>query len=121
MTPAGKLQDHLKHVVQKSGGQYRKVRWEGRSGCPDCFIWWTWPRAAFIEIKAEGDRLVEASPLDWTIVRPPAIYGPGDMEMLELFRLAKKHNVLFIADEIAHALQCGRDFLLFFIFRFCQL
>jgi hypothetical protein len=57
MTPAGKLQDHLKHVVQKSGGQYRKVRWEGRSGCPDCFIWWTWPRAAFIEIKAEGDRL----------------------------------------------------------------
>jgi nucleoside-diphosphate-sugar epimerase len=40
--------------------------------------------------KAEGDRLVEASPLDWTIVCPPAIYGPGDMEMLELFKLAKK-------------------------------
>ncbi len=39
--------------------------------------------------KAEGDKLVEASPLDWTIVRPPAIYGPGDMEMLELFKLAK--------------------------------
>jgi len=33
------------------------VRWEGRSGCPDCFVWWTWPRAAFIEIKADGDRL----------------------------------------------------------------
>jgi hypothetical protein len=57
VTPAGKLQDHLKRVVQKSGGQYRKVRWEGRSGCPDCFVWWTWPRAAFIEIKADGDRL----------------------------------------------------------------
>lgn len=57
MTPASKLQDHLKHVVQKSGGQYRKVRWEGRSGCPDCFIWWRWPAAAFIEIKADGDRL----------------------------------------------------------------
>ena len=57
MTPAGRLQDHLKHVVQKSGGQYRKVRWEGRSGCPDCFVWWTWPRVAFIEIKADGDRL----------------------------------------------------------------
>ena len=57
MTPAGRLQDHLKHVVQKSGGQYRKVRWEGRSGCPDCFVWWTWPQAAFIEIKADGDRL----------------------------------------------------------------
>jgi hypothetical protein len=57
MTPAGKLQDHLKRVVQKSGGQYRKARWEGRSGCPDCFVWWTWPHVAFIEIKADGDRL----------------------------------------------------------------
>lgn len=57
MTAAGKLQDHLRHVVQKSGGQYRKVRWEGRSGCPDCFVWWEWPCAAFIEIKADGDRL----------------------------------------------------------------
>ena len=56
MTPAGRLQDHLKHVVQKSGGQYRKARWEGRKGCPDCFVWWQWPRAAFIEIKADGDR-----------------------------------------------------------------
>ncbi|UYY59520.1 NAD-dependent epimerase/dehydratase family protein [Sphingomonas sp. S2-65] len=39
--------------------------------------------------KAEGDALVQASGLDWTIVRPPAIYGPGDLEMLELFKLAK--------------------------------
>lgn len=38
--------------------------------------------------KAEADALVEASALDWTIVCPPAIFGPGDMEMLELFRLA---------------------------------
>ena len=57
MTPAGKLQDHLKHVVQGSGGQYRKVRWEGRNGCPDCFIWWDWPCVAFVEIKAFGDRV----------------------------------------------------------------
>lgn len=39
--------------------------------------------------KGEADRLVRASGLDWTIVRPPAIYGPGDLEMLELFRVAK--------------------------------
>ncbi len=55
MTPAGKLQDRLKQLVQKSGGQYRKVRWASRNGCPDCFVWWTWPNAAFIEIKAETD------------------------------------------------------------------
>ena len=57
MTPAAKLQEHLKKRVQGSGGQYRKVRWEGRRGCPDCFIRWTWPHAAFVEIKAERDVL----------------------------------------------------------------
>jgi len=40
--------------------------------------------------KAEAERLVEHSLLDTSVVRPPAIYGPGDLEMLELFRLAKK-------------------------------
>lgn len=55
MTPAAKLQEYLKKRVQGSGGQYRKVRWERRRGCPDCFIWWTWPHAAFIEIKADRD------------------------------------------------------------------
>ena len=29
------------------------------------------------------------SGLDWAIVRPPAVYGPGDRETLELFRMAK--------------------------------
>jgi len=56
MTPAGKLQDRLKRIVQHTGGQYRKTRWEGRRGCPDCFVWWTWPRAAYVEVKAPGDR-----------------------------------------------------------------
>lgn len=40
--------------------------------------------------KAEAEERVAASPLAWTMVRPPAIYGPGDMEMFELFRLAKR-------------------------------
>lgn len=56
MTPAGKLQDYLKKRVQGSGGQYRKVRWEGRNGCPDCFVWWDRPCLAFIEIKAENGK-----------------------------------------------------------------
>ena len=55
MTPAGKLQEHLKKLVQGSGGQYRKARWEGRRGCPDCFVWWD-GASAFIEIKADDDR-----------------------------------------------------------------
>lgn len=39
--------------------------------------------------KREAETVVVASTLDWTIVRPPAIYGPGDMEMRDLFRMAK--------------------------------
>ncbi|WP_315763191.1 NAD-dependent epimerase/dehydratase family protein [Sphingomonas sp. Y38-1Y] len=40
--------------------------------------------------KAEGEARVAAALPNAAIVRPPAIYGPGDLEMLELFRLAKK-------------------------------
>ena len=39
--------------------------------------------------KLKGERIAMASPLDWTVVRPPAVYGPRDREMLELFRFAK--------------------------------
>jgi nucleoside-diphosphate-sugar epimerase len=39
--------------------------------------------------KAEAERLVIASDRDWTILRPAAVYGPGDMEMRDLFRAAK--------------------------------
>jgi UDP-glucose 4-epimerase len=38
--------------------------------------------------KAHAEAVVEASGLDWTIVRPPAIYGPRDREILEMFRAA---------------------------------
>ncbi len=39
--------------------------------------------------KARSEKLVKASGLDWTLVRPPAVYGPRDNGMLELFRMAK--------------------------------
>lgn len=40
--------------------------------------------------KERAESLVRKSALDWTIVRPPAVYGPGDMDMLDLFKLAKR-------------------------------
>jgi nucleoside-diphosphate-sugar epimerase len=39
--------------------------------------------------KHKAEALVHGSGLDWVIVRPPAVYGPGDKETLELFRMAK--------------------------------
>jgi len=44
--------------------------------------------------KARAEELVESSGLDWAIVRPPAVYGPGDKEMLELFKMARRGLVL---------------------------
>jgi len=40
--------------------------------------------------KARSERIVASSGLRWTIIRPPAIYGPGDRETFELFRMARR-------------------------------
>lgn len=45
--------------------------------------------SAYGASKAKAEKFLRASPLDWTIVRPPAIYGPRDKEMFELFRAAR--------------------------------
>ena len=44
--------------------------------------------------KARAEKLIMASGLDWTIVRPPAVYGPRDHDMLELFRAAAKWGIV---------------------------
>jgi uncharacterized protein YbjT (DUF2867 family) len=45
--------------------------------------------SAYGASKAEAEALVEASGLDWTTVRPPGVYGPRDVDYLEMFRTAK--------------------------------
>jgi len=57
MTPEGEIQAHLKSRVEVMGGQFRKLQWTGRSGAPDCLIWWPGPVFAFVEVKAPGGRL----------------------------------------------------------------
>lgn len=44
--------------------------------------------------KAESEARVTASGLDTTIIRPPAVYGPGDRETLELFKMAAKGRIV---------------------------
>ncbi len=44
--------------------------------------------------KARSEDLVQRSGLDWAIVRPPAVYGPGDRETLELFKMANLRLML---------------------------
>ncbi len=45
--------------------------------------------SAYGASKARSEEVVKASGLDWTIVRPPMVYGPGDRETLAIFRMVK--------------------------------
>jgi nucleoside-diphosphate-sugar epimerase len=45
--------------------------------------------SAYGASKARAEKLVCASGLDWTIVRPPGIYGPRDVDYFEMFRMAR--------------------------------
>ncbi len=44
--------------------------------------------------KAGAEDVICASALDWTIVRPPGIYGPRDHDVLEMFRMARRGLML---------------------------
>ncbi len=46
--------------------------------------------SAYGASKRAGEDAVTASSRDWRIVRPPAVYGPGDTDNFELFRLARR-------------------------------
>jgi len=50
--------------------------------------------SAYGASKAGSEALVAASSLPHAIIRPPAVYGPGDKETFELFRMARRGIVL---------------------------
>lgn len=45
--------------------------------------------SAYGASKRAGEERVAASDRDWTIVRPSGVYGPGDTEMRDMFRMAQ--------------------------------
>jgi nucleoside-diphosphate-sugar epimerase len=47
------------------------------------------PTTQYGRSKLAGERVLEATALAWTIVRPPAVYGPNDREMFRVFRAAR--------------------------------
>ena len=56
------------------------------------------PRARAVDLRrdqgAVGGAGRRLAAVDFAIVRPPAVYGPGDRETLELFRMARRGLVL---------------------------
>lgn len=47
------------------------------------------PVTAYGRSKLAAEAAVRAGPLPWTIIRPPAVYGPRDREMLRVFQAAR--------------------------------
>jgi nucleoside-diphosphate-sugar epimerase len=53
--------------------------------------------SAYAASKRRGEEVLQsaARDLDWTILRPPAVYGPGDREMLPLLQWMRR-GVIFV-------------------------
>ncbi|HWP37696.1 MAG TPA: NAD-dependent epimerase/dehydratase family protein [Gemmatimonadales bacterium] len=68
------------------------------------------PVSGYGRSKLAAESAVRAGPVPWTIVRPPSVYGPRDVEFLRLFRLAKLGVVPFTGDPDQElSLVHGRD------------
>ena len=48
--------------------------------------------------KAESEAVVEASSVPWTIIRPSGVYGPGDVDFFEHFKMAARGWSLFFGN-----------------------
>ncbi len=61
----------------------------GASGCCRCHRWRRASLRSRCTRRANGvaKRYCESAAVPWTVFRPPAVYGPGDKELLPLFRL----------------------------------
>ncbi|HET6679844.1 MAG TPA: NAD(P)-dependent oxidoreductase [Gemmatimonadaceae bacterium] len=51
------------------------------------------PVTVYGRSKLAAEQLVRASGADWTILRPPMVYGPGDRELLRVFRSARRFGI----------------------------
>lgn len=55
--------------------------------------------SSYAASKAAGEDLLRQRPhLNWTILRPPAVYGPHDKELMPLFRVARAGVLPRVAD-----------------------
>jgi len=52
------------------------------------------PLTMYGRSKLASERVVRDAPLEWTILRPPAVYGPGDLaNFLTVFRTARRFGI----------------------------
>lgn len=71
--------------------------------------------------KLAGEAVVRAGSLPWTIIRPPAVYGPRDKELLRVFKAVRygvlpifgdggqELSMVYVTDLVAAMLAAGRN------------
>jgi nucleoside-diphosphate-sugar epimerase len=78
------------------------------------------PISAYGRSKLAAEEIVAASGLDYLIVRPPAVYGPRDVDILAAFRMAVRGIALRVApagqrlsmihaEDLARGLACAAE------------
>ncbi|MCS7182686.1 MAG: NAD-dependent epimerase/dehydratase family protein [Thermoanaerobaculum sp.] len=76
------------------------------------------PISAYGSSKLQGERAVTSYAGPWVILRPPAIYGPRDQDVLQFFKMASKGvlvyprgkrflSVAFVGDVVAAIIQAA--------------
>lgn len=60
MTPEGKVQAYAKAELEKIGALVRKIRYEGRNGCPDLLVLLPGGVVWFVEVKKDEDTAPDA-------------------------------------------------------------
>ena len=69
------------------------------------------PISAYGRSKAAAEELLRRSGLNWSIVRPPAIFGPRDSDVLQFFKMASRGLVAWPAGERLLSIACVDDVL----------
>lgn len=78
------------------------------------------PISSYGRSKAAAETLVRRSDLSWSIVRPPAIFGPRDRDVFEFFKMAERGFVLWPAGERLLSVACVDDVLRSLLAIACQ-
>lgn len=52
--------------------------------------------------KIAEDYIMDSSSKPWTIIRPVSVYGPGDKDFLQLFKLIQKHLSFYTGQKEKH-------------------
>ena len=68
------------------------------------------PRSAYHDTKWRAEELVRSSGLDWTILKPAVIYGPGDdmvSHLVKMIRFAPVFPVVGRGDSLLQPVHAG--------------